>query len=105
MRWLHALYRLTLTPMTATYHTMELLDQHICGYRFLRPYSDPERWLAGMPCVFWDHLFQYPQEIKDMIALRREADLHARSSIVINIAEADVYIATIDDKCVPARFL
>ena len=52
-----------------------------------------------MPCVFWDHLFQYPQQIKDLIALRREADLHARSNIVINIAESDVYIATIDDKC------
>ena len=59
--------------------------------------------LAGMPCVFWDHLFQYPQQIKDLIALRREADLHARSNVVINIAESDVYIATIDDKCVFSR--
>ena len=49
--------------------------------------------------MFWDHLFQYPQQIKDLIALRREADLHSRSNVVINIAEADVYIATIDDKC------
>jgi hypothetical protein len=52
-----------------------------------------------MPCVFWDHLFQYPQQIRDLIALRKEADLHARSSVVINIAESDVYIATVDDKC------
>ena len=51
--------------------------------------------------MFWDHLFQYPDQIRDLIAMRREADLHARSNIVINIAEADVYIATIDDKCAP----
>ena len=60
---------------------------------------NPNADAAGMPCVFWDHLFQYPQQIRDLIALRREADLHARSSVIINIAEADVYIATIDDKC------
>ena len=52
-----------------------------------------------MPCVFWDHLFQYPDQMRDLIAMRREADLHARSSIVINCAESDMYVATIDDKC------
>ncbi len=52
-----------------------------------------------MPSVFWDHLFQYPQQIKDLIALRKEANLHAGSNEVIKLANADVYIATIDDKC------
>ena len=49
--------------------------------------------------MFWDHLFQYPDQIKDLIAMRREADLHARSSVVIHCAESDMYVATIDDKC------
>ncbi len=55
--------------------------------------------IAGMPCVFWDHLLQYPDQIRDLIAMRREADLHARSSVVIHCAESDMYVATIDDKC------
>lgn len=53
---------------------------------------------AGIPCVFWDHLFQYSEDILALKEMRTRVGLHSRSEIVINIAEADIYIATIDDK-------
>lgn len=35
----------------------------------------------GVPCVLWDHLFQHNQEMKDLIELRKRADLHSRSKV------------------------
>ena len=55
-----------------------------------------------MPCVFWDHLFHFKEDICAMIELRTRVGLHSRSSVANNMAEADCYIATIDDKCAPA---
>ena len=49
--------------------------------------------------MFWDHFLMYNEQINALIALRKRAGLHSRSSIVINVAEADVYMATADDKC------
>ncbi len=56
----------------------------------------------GKPCVFWPHLFDWPdplpETIKQLIALRREATLHAESGVHIVAAQPDLYAATIDDK-------
>jgi len=59
---------------------------------------NPTLYPAGIPCVFWDHLLQYGDELAALKEMRTKAGLHSRSEIVINIAEADIYIATIDDK-------
>lgn len=56
----------------------------------------------GKPCVFWPHLFDWPdplgQTIVSLIKLRRRAGLHAESGVNILTAQADLYAATIDDK-------
>ena len=49
--------------------------------------------------MFWDHLCKYNTDISALIALRERAELHSRSAIIIDIAEADVYMATVDDRC------
>lgn len=56
---------------------------------------------TGVPCVLWDHLFKDNEQISALIALRTRAGLHSRSTVVIDIAEADLYMATVDDKCAP----
>lgn len=71
--------------------------------RISRPGSDvmainPVSKPAGIPCIFWDHLLQYGDELAALKEMRTKAGLHSRSEIVINLAEADINMATIDDK-------
>nr|QKY15147.1 alpha-amylase (AMY) [Polytomella parva] len=56
----------------------------------------------GIPCVFWDHAFTWGPDlnkaIKTLITLRKAAGIHADSKLEILCAEADMYVARIDNK-------
>ena len=56
----------------------------------------------GKPCVFWCHLFDweppYREMIKKLIMLRRQAALHAESTVNIIAAQKNLYAAVVDEK-------
>ena len=56
----------------------------------------------GKPCVFWRHLFDWEQPYREMIEtlidLRRQAALHAQSTVNILAAQKNLYAAVIDKK-------
>ncbi|MEO0471371.1 MAG: RICIN domain-containing protein [Bacteroidota bacterium] len=55
----------------------------------------------GIPCVFWDHFFDWPglqQPITDLIAVRKDNGIHSGSVLDIKVANWDVYGAVIDNK-------
>ena len=56
----------------------------------------------GKPCVFWPHLFDWPdpmpQTIKKLIKIRKSAGLSAGSAVNIIAAEKGLYAAITDDK-------
>ena len=59
----------------------------------------------GTPTVFWDHVYEWHDQnlvndIKKLIAFRKECGIHCRSSVNILKAEAGVYAAQIDDRVV-----
>jgi len=55
------------------------------GYAYILTHS-------GIPCVFWDHLFDWGPEnakaIRELMEIRRRNKLHAESKIYIETAEA-----------------
>lgn len=65
------------------------------GYAYILTHS-------GRPCVFWPHLFDWDETLRQtiiaLIRLRRAANLHAESGVNILAAQADLYAALIDDK-------
>jgi len=56
----------------------------------------------GTPCIFYDDLFAHGEKLRELVALRKRADLTSRSNIEILAAEADMYVARIDEKCAAA---
>ena len=55
----------------------------------------------GTPCIFYDDLWSHGDKLRELIALRKRADITARSSVEIRCADADMYLACIDKKCAP----
>jgi alpha-amylase len=57
---------------------------------------------TGIPCIFWDHLFDWGPELKktitDLLAVRKRNGIKAGSSLEILCAEADMYVARIGGK-------
>ena len=49
---------------------------------------------AGMPCILWEHAFDWGEDntkaIADLVALRRRAGITRRSSIEITNADDDL---------------
>eukprot|EP00198_Chlamydomonas_reinhardtii_P004866 XP_001694202.1 alpha-amylase [Chlamydomonas reinhardtii] len=56
----------------------------------------------GVPCVFWDHLFDWGEDVRKaitgLVALRRRAGLHSESKLEILAAEPDMYVARVGEK-------
>ena len=55
--------------------------------------------------MFWDHVYDWhdgslAQDIRKLIAFRKECGIHCRSKVNILKAEAGVYAAQIDDRLV-----
>ena len=67
----------------------------IQGYAYLLTHP-------GKPCIFWNHLFDweppYREAIEKLLQLRRQAELHAESTVNIAAAEKGLYAAVVDDK-------
>ena len=77
-------------------HNEPCPSEHIAaGYAYLLTHS-------GKPCVFWPHLFDWDdalrQTIVSLMELRRRVGLHAESAVNILAAQTDLYAAVIDDK-------
>jgi len=53
----------------------------------------------GTPCVLWDHLFEWGEEVRSAVrnvcAARRAAGVSSRSAVVIHQADAESYCATV----------
>ena len=59
--------------------------------------------VAGIPCVFWDHVMnggELAQQVVSLMKLRERTGLNARSKLEILCAEHDMYVAKINDRCV-----
>jgi alpha-amylase len=56
----------------------------------------------GVPCVFWSHFFDWGQatrrNLEQLLRLRREAGLHARSWVDIKEARKGLYAAVVEGK-------
>ncbi len=55
-----------------------------------------------MPCLFWDHVMTWGDDVRKAIAelveLRKRHDICSRSKLEILTAEHDIYVARIADK-------
>eukprot|EP00878_Enallax_costatus_P000599 GHUV01000700.1.p1 GENE.GHUV01000700.1~~GHUV01000700.1.p1 ORF type:complete len:487 (+),score=102.77 GHUV01000700.1:167-1627(+) len=69
-------------------------DRVGAGYAYLLTHP-------GMPCIFWDHYFTWGEElhktIKTLTAVRRRNNIVSDSNIKIHCADADLYVAEIND--------
>eukprot|EP00877_Chromochloris_zofingiensis_P005318 jgi/Chrzof1/14788/Cz09g16070.t1 len=69
-------------------------DKVATGYAYIMTHP-------GMPCVFWEHLFDWGQEvantIKTLKEVRHRNGINARSKLEILCADADMYVGRIGD--------
>lgn len=68
-------------------------DRVMQGYAYILTHP-------GVPCIFYDHFFEWglKDEITALIDVRRRNGIHAASKLEILCAEADMYVARIDDR-------
>lgn len=68
-------------------------DKVMQGYAYILTHP-------GIPTVFWDHFYDWGlhDEIKNLIAVRKDNGLHSESSLDIQVAQGDLYAAIIDGK-------
>eukprot|EP00898_Chlorokybus_atmophyticus_P002293 jgi/Chlat1/3064/Chrsp21S03381 len=68
-------------------------DKVMVGYAYILTHP-------GIPCVFYDHFYDWNlrDPIRALIAARKLSGVHAESPVSILAAEADLYMANIDDK-------
>nr|GLL24010.1 alpha-amylase SPAMY [Ipomoea trifida] len=70
-------------------------DKVIQGYAYILTHP-------GVPCVFYDHFFDWglKDDISKLISIRNMNRISETSSVEILAADADVYVAKIDDKVI-----
>lgn len=51
--------------------------------------------MPGVPCVFWPHWYTFPDEINQLIAIRKKAGIHSESKVSGELASTNRYRATI----------
>ncbi|KAJ1700657.1 hypothetical protein LUZ63_000436 [Rhynchospora breviuscula] len=70
-------------------------DQVMQGYAYILTHP-------GIPCIFYDHLFDWGLKgpISELAAIRSRNGIHSGSTLRILAAEADLYLAMIDEKVV-----
>lgn len=68
-------------------------DQVLLGYVYILTHP-------GLPTVFWDHYFYWnlKNEIKNLIGLRKKANITSTSKLEILEARNDLYVARINEK-------
>ncbi|MEQ8473842.1 MAG: DUF1921 domain-containing protein [Marinoscillum sp.] len=54
----------------------------------------------GVPCIYWPHLYEWgssvTNEIKALIAVRKDAGIHSQSPVTIHRSENGLYVASIE---------
>ncbi len=70
-------------------------DKVIQGYAYILTHP-------GVPCVFWEHLYDWnlKDQIVKLMSIRKKYDLNSASQLVIDKAENNLYVATIDSKVI-----
>jgi len=70
-------------------------DKVATGYAYILTHP-------GIPCLFWEHLFDNCDALRDdirrLVEIRRRNGISARASLDILCADGDLYVARIDDK-------
>ncbi|KAK8451287.1 hypothetical protein SEVIR_6G187700v4 [Setaria viridis] len=68
-------------------------DKVMQGYAYILTHP-------GVPCIFYDHMFDLnlKQEISTLAAIRARNGIHAGSKLRILLADADAYVAIVDEK-------
>lgn len=51
--------------------------------------------MPGVPCVFWPHWYTFPDDINQLIAIRKKAGIHSESKVTGELASSNKYKATI----------
>lgn len=51
--------------------------------------------MPGIPCVFWPHWKSYPDEINQLIAIRKQVGIHSESQVLNESGQGSAYEATI----------
>ncbi|XP_066351798.1 alpha-amylase isozyme 3D [Miscanthus floridulus] len=67
-------------------------DKVMQGYAYILTHP-------GVPCIFYDHVFDWnlKQEISTLSAIRARNGIHAGSKLRILVADADAYVAVVDE--------
>lgn len=52
--------------------------------------------MPGVPCVFWPHFAAFPNEIRQLISVRKAAGVHSESAVTEESAGTDWYSATVE---------
>ncbi|PWZ55501.1 Alpha-amylase isozyme 3D [Zea mays] len=68
-------------------------DKVMQGYAYILTHP-------GVPCIFYDHMFDWnlKQEISTLSAIRARNGIRAGSKLRILVADADAYVAVVDEK-------
>jgi alpha-amylase len=70
-------------------------DKAITGYAYLMTHP-------GVPCIFWEHYFDWglKEQLDQMVQIRQRNGIDAGAKLEIFCADADLYMACINDKVV-----
>lgn len=72
-------------------------DKVTAGYAYILTHP-------GIPCIFWEHMFDWGDDVRDRIKnlmdIRKRAGILSDSKMKILVAEADLYMANIDDRLI-----
>jgi alpha-amylase len=68
-------------------------DKVMQGYAYILTHP-------GIPCVYWVHYYDWNlyTPIKTLIQIRKNARIHSKSSVAIQVADSSKYVAIIDNK-------
>ncbi|CAM0876503.1 unnamed protein product [Alopecurus aequalis] len=68
-------------------------DKVMQGYAYILTHP-------GVPCIFYDHMFDWnlKQELTQLAGIRARNGITATSRLKILVADADLYVALVDDK-------
>ncbi|XP_037426225.1 alpha-amylase isozyme 3D-like [Triticum dicoccoides] len=68
-------------------------DKVMQGYAYILTHP-------GVPCIFYDHMFEWnlKVELAKLAAIRARNGVHAGSKLRIVVADADLYVAVVDER-------
>ena len=96
-------YQVTFIDNHDTFHRSDNQGGEFLGYNTNLPSKKRQiveanaylLMMPGVPCVFWPHWYTFPDEIKQLIAIRKQAGIHSESKVEDEAATTNKYKATI----------